>query len=281
MRGNKSGPRPKSARDEMAALKFGLPAEKKGSEGLKDRPFEGLKKLLEARASCRKRSSGAEGGSGPAAKRHDPAAGAQAGKEELPQDPDAQLFLKAMEGVRPLEGRFDPKGASQQQRTGAARTPDDSCEGRQVVEALRELVAGRGRVPVEKTPEYVQGPGINDNPQVVRKLRRGKYAVQAYCDLHGLTALQAQEVCHEFMEDSLSEGRRCIAFIHGRGLSSRREPVLKRVVTEFLVKGRFRRWVLAYSSAPAWDGGPGVTYVLLRKRPVRRRRAGFSARPAR
>jgi DNA-nicking Smr family endonuclease len=187
-------------------------------------------------------------------------------------DPDTELFLRAMEGVKPLSRRFDPREAADRCKRAESQRLKDQEEGHEVVRALKDLVSGRKKLAVEKTPEYVQGPGINENPQVVRKLRRGKYAIQAYCDLHGLTAAQAQEVCHEFMSDSIAEGRRCIAYIHGRGLSSRKEPVLKKVVTEFLTRGRFRRWVLAYSSAPSWDGGPGVTYVLLRKRPVRRGR---------
>jgi DNA-nicking Smr family endonuclease len=43
-------------------------------------------------------------------------------------------------------------------------------------------------------------------------------------------------------------------------------------VVKWLTNGPYRRFVLSFSSAPTWDGGAGVTYVLLRRRPVKRRR---------
>ncbi|GEM_PF-1847375 len=187
---------------------------------------------------------------------------------------ELRLFLQAMEGVQPIEhGRGYSEDSNKEMGNPSQDTKASVAEEDAAIRILKELVSGRAGLPVEKTPEYVHGPDINDNPQIVRKLRRGKYAIQAYCDLHGLTAAQAEEVCNEFMEESIQENRRCIAYIHGRGLSSKREPVLKKVVLNFLTKGAFRRWVLAYSSAPSWDGGAGVTYVLLRKRPARVKRA--------
>ncbi len=280
--------------DPAAASGQGLDLASLGGE-LENRPFEALKELLGSRGLSRQmprvssrkvcKEDGERVQKNPPSR---PSATPQSSSDRVRRsclrdagghfekagalDPDTELFLRAMEGVKPLSHRFDPREAAGRCKRAENQRLKEQAEGHEVVRALKDLVAGRKKLAVEKTPEYVQGPGINENPQVVRKLRRGKYAIQAYCDLHGLTAAQALEVCNEFMSDSIAEGRRCIAYIHGRGLSSKKEPVLKKVVTEFLTRGRFRRWVLAYSSAPSWDGGPGVTYVLLRKRPVRRGR---------
>ena len=187
-----------------------------------------------------------------------------------PVSEEEQLFLEAMEGVAPLD---DKKTVAEPgapiDRDGIPRKLD---EDRQCTTELEAIIEGKKDIPVEHTPEYVEGPVINSNPRIVRKLRRGKFSVQGYCDLHGLTAKEALDWCEEFMARSITANRSCIAIIHGRGLSSPRGPVLKKMVQEWLTKGRWRRHVIAYSSAPNWDGGPGVTYVLLRQKPAPRKR---------
>ncbi len=187
-------------------------------------------------------------------------------------DDDSRLFLKAMDGVRPLSqgSRLVDTALSADVRPVSerlAREEEAACRGE-----LEAIIKGKRQIPVEYTPEYAEGPVINSNPRIVRKLRRGKFSVQGYCDLHGLTAREALEWCEEFMSRSIAANRSCIAFIHGRGLSSPRGPVLKKMVHEWLRTGRWRRYIVAYSSAPSWDGGPGVTYVLLRQRPAPRKR---------
>jgi DNA-nicking Smr family endonuclease len=59
--------------------------------------------------------------------------------------------------------------------------------------------------------------------------------------------------------------------IHGRGLSSPADPVLKTKVAEWLCSNRWRKWVVAFTSARMCDGGSGASYILLRRRPLSRR----------
>ncbi len=182
---------------------------------------------------------------------------------------DEELFLRAMNGVMPIKGKkrnSPPAGAGNTEK----KLPAEDREQVEALKELRELVQGKRPIPVEKIPEYMDGPPINSDRRLLKKLRSGDFAIQAYCELHGLTADQALKVCDGFMADSLMSNRRCIAYIHGRGRSSPGRPVLKEMVKNFLNRGRFRRYILAYCSAPAWDGGPGVTYVLLRKRPAKK-----------
>lgn len=97
--------------------------------------------------------------------------------------------------------------------------------------------------------------------EVVRKLRRGHWSLQAQLDLHGLRRDAAREALGLFIHDSARRGLRCVRVIHGKGHGSPgREPVLK---------GRVRRWlvqkneVLAFVQARASDGGAGALMVLL------------------
>jgi DNA-nicking Smr family endonuclease len=117
---------------------------------------------------------------------------------------------------------------------------------------------------------------------VARRLHRGDYSIQARVDLHGLNAMDAKEVFENFLKWAVITDKRGVLVIHGRGLSSPSEPVLKKKVLEWLTRGPWRKWVIAYSSARSCDGGAGATYVLLRTRPVSKRlkrRSTFKTAP--
>jgi DNA-nicking Smr family endonuclease len=99
---------------------------------------------------------------------------------------------------------------------------------------------------------------------ILFKLRRGHWVVQALIDLHGMTTAQAHDALADFLLEARNQGLRCVRVIHGKGLTSpNREPVLK---------GKVRRWlsqwddVLAYCEAARHAGGAGAVVVLLRGR---------------
>ena len=89
--------------------------------------------------------------------------------------------------------------------------------------------------------------------------------MQDYIDLHGLVEDEAEAELVEFLEGSRRKGLSCVKVIHGRGLRSPGEPVLKNMVKR-LLRGSLSKHVRAYASAPQKDGGLGATYVLLKTR---------------
>lgn len=98
---------------------------------------------------------------------------------------------------------------------------------------------------------------------VIRKLRRGIYAIEDQLDLHGNTVPQARERLDTFLREARSLGKRCVRVIHGKGKSSEGKlPVLKGKVNVWL---RQKDDVLAFCSARPTDGGTGAVYVLLRR----------------
>ena len=105
-------------------------------------------------------------------------------------------------------------------------------------------------------------PGLQHS--VMRKLRRGQYAIEAELDLHGNTVPEARERIVTFLNHSRARGIRCVRIIHGKGKSSEGKlPVLKGKVNAWL---RQKHEVLAFCSARPNDGGTGAVYVLLRKK---------------
>lgn len=97
---------------------------------------------------------------------------------------------------------------------------------------------------------------------VVRKLRRGGWTIQAQIDLHGLRRDEAREQLAEFLREAVARGLRCVRVVHGKGLGSvGREPVLKPRVHSWLVQ---KKEVIAFVQARAAEGGSGALLVLLR-----------------
>jgi DNA-nicking Smr family endonuclease len=138
--------------------------------------------------------------------------------------------------------------------------------------ALDNLVLHGKGFDVESTSEYIEGSGPDICREVVKRLHQGKFSIQGFIDLHGLTAAEAQEEFESFLKESVATGKRGVLVVHGRGLSSPNEPVLKTRVYHWLTRGPWRKWIMAFSSARSCDGGAGATYVLLRKSPVTKRR---------
>jgi len=181
---------------------------------------------------------------------------------DLPVDCDEEKLFRAMVGdVVPLRNH----GGKRRNRQKKKNRPPSA---QKAATALRALVeTGEGFV-VSQTPEYMEGRGYGVTPALVRRLHNGDFSVQAHIDLHGHGVEGACQAVDAFLAESIGHRRRVVLIIHGRGLSSAGRPVLKEKLRDWLSSGRWRKWVLAFASARAEDGGAGATYVMLRTRPV-------------
>ena len=184
-------------------------------------------------------------------------------------DPEREdeLFRQAMGGVKPMERDSSAPEKGKNVSPGRIRIGDDE----ESLSRLAALVENGVGFVVSDTPEYMEGTGYDVPLEFARRLHRGDFSIQAHIDLHGLNANDAREIFDGFLRDSISTGKRAVLIVHGRGLSSAAEPILKNKVREWLASHYWRKWIIAFSSARACDGGAGATYVLLRNRPAARR----------
>ena len=107
-----------------------------------------------------------------------------------------------------------------------------------------------------------QRPGIQN--RVFSDLRRGYFEPEAVLDLHGMRVIEASESMKRFLQQSFSKRRRCVLVIHGKGQGSEnQQPILKQKTNQWL---RQSEGVMAFCSAPSWNGGTGATYVLLSRK---------------
>jgi DNA-nicking Smr family endonuclease len=100
------------------------------------------------------------------------------------------------------------------------------------------------------------------SPDILSKLRRGHWVIQAKIDLHGLISDEARLYVSTFISDCKKRGIRCVRIVHGKGLGSRnREPVLKHKLRGWLMQ---KDEVIAFAEAKKQDGGSGAVIVLLK-----------------
>jgi DNA-nicking Smr family endonuclease len=183
------------------------------------------------------------------------------------EEKESALFLQAMADVKPLI--FNNTGW--QSKPPSIPFNNDDEDQATMAELHKLIQYGQGFV-VSLTPEYMESATPGVSADTLRRLHQGRYAIQDYVDLHGLVVQEAQPVLERFIKRSIERGYRAVLIVHGRGLTSPKEPVLKQNVYAWLTRGRLRKWVIALTSARSCDGGAGATYVLLRQRPLTKRR---------
>ena len=102
-------------------------------------------------------------------------------------------------------------------------------------------------------------PGVSQD--VVARLRRGHWAMQAQIDLHGLRRDEARAQLAAFVRDCTRRGQRCLRVVHGKGHGSPgKQPVLKAKVQRWLAQCDE---VIAFAQASGHEGGAGAVIVLL------------------
>ncbi|EJL6400616.1 DNA endonuclease SmrA [Vibrio navarrensis] len=107
--------------------------------------------------------------------------------------------------------------------------------------------------------EYKQD-GVQDG--VYRKLRLGKYPLQARLDLHKKSIKEARDDLVSFLKQCMQMDIRTVVIAHGRGELSNPPAKMKSFVCAWLKQ---IKEVQCFHSAQRFHGGTGAVYVLLQK----------------
>jgi DNA-nicking Smr family endonuclease len=105
-----------------------------------------------------------------------------------------------------------------------------------------------------------------------RELARGRAAIDAALDLHGLTQAEAHHALRGFLRHSQARGARLVIIVTGKGgaideLSGwpNERGVLNRLTPQWLREADLRSVVLGFEEAGRAHGGSGALYVRLRR----------------
>jgi DNA-nicking Smr family endonuclease len=98
------------------------------------------------------------------------------------------------------------------------------------------------------------------------RVARGKEAIDARLDLHGLTQAQAHSTLLHFLRNAQARDARLVLVITGKGARGDGERgVLRRHVPQWLALPELRAFVVGYEDAHLAHGGEGALYVRIRR----------------
>ncbi len=118
---------------------------------------------------------------------------------------------------------------------------------------------------VERRGEMCAGLAAGIDRRHLQRLKRGEPEAEYEIDLHGRTRSEARGDVAGAIDEARGAGARCLLVIHGRGAGSAGSAVLKEALVGWLSSPPLAGRVMAFASALPEDGGPGATYVLLRR----------------
>src|SRR3954469_12093813 len=148
----------------------------------------------------------------------------------------------------------------------AGALPDIDIEnGAEKPQSARPAKRVEPVVPVKPATTATLAPLTPLGRRQRRSVARGKEAIDARLDLHGLTQAQAHAALLRFLRDAGARGARLVLVITGKGSRDGERGVLKRQVPQWLALPEFRSLVVGYEDAGIRHGGAGALYVRLRR----------------
>ena len=172
---------------------------------------------------------------------------------------DRILWGKVARSARPLPGRiqeleaqegfFAPEHEPAGSPAAGARKPEPDSEKS---DGIRIAIGG----PVERRMHPLERP-------VKRKIAKGRLALEARLDLHGMIQSEAHGLLLSFLIKAHTRGLRHVLVITGKGTSIGSDGALKRAVPLWFSLPEFRPLISSYEPAARNHGGDGALYVRL------------------
>lgn len=154
--------------------------------------------------------------------------------------------------VTPLPGRTKPP-------------PPEAVAKAAVAEPAKPSKPERTPTSATHRPALAPGEAAGLDRASLRRLVRGKFAIEDTLDLHGHTRVEAHAALASFVATRAASRRACVLIVTGRGRGDT-PGVLKELVPRWLNEPANRGRILGFATALPRHGGSGAIYVLLRKR---------------
>ncbi len=113
-------------------------------------------------------------------------------------------------------------------------------------------------------PKPVSPPLVPLGRRMKQRVARGKEAIDARLDLHGLTQSEAHAALLRFLRNAHVRDARLVLVITGKGRGGEM-GVLRRQVPQWLSLPEFRSLVIGFEDAHIAHGGEGALYVRVRR----------------
>jgi len=161
------------------------------------------------------------------------------------------LWRGFVRAIKPLRGRAVEPAAGEAPAAVAARAH---------VAPKAKPAAARHPAPVPVPPPLA---GLARRER--QRLARGRLAIDARIDLHGMTQGEAHTALAHFLRRAQHRGARFVLVITGKGSGAGERGVLRRQVPLWLGLTDLREVVVGFEEAHTAHGGEGALYVRLRR----------------
>jgi DNA-nicking Smr family endonuclease len=176
----------------------------------------------------------------------------------MSQDDDLDLFQQMMGDVKPIQhDTVELKKSHQVSDAQIAKRQAALWLSEQDPEYLSIDYA-----PMVKPDDIIEFKRDGVQEGVYRKLRLGKYPLQAKLDLHRRTLKEARDEVIKFLQQCMRMDIRTVIIVHGRGERSNPPALMKSYLANWLMQIKD---VQCVHSAQRFHGGSGAVYVMLRK----------------
>jgi DNA-nicking Smr family endonuclease len=145
----------------------------------------------------------------------------------------------------------------------ACPAPAEPCDGAPVPQ--RATALDRSPAPAKSLPL------APFDRRLKQRVARGREAIDARIDLHGLTQSEAHAALLRFLRRAQTDGARVALVVTGKGTrqgagdGSSERGILKRQVPLWLALPEFRPFIVGFEEAHVSHGGQGALYVRLRR----------------
>ncbi len=187
-------------------------------------------------------------------------------KKPETSDEGIDLFLQAVEGVRPLS---PPQSLVAQKKSLTVQKSTQKKGAQLSLIEESAFLEEIGRLKLDtKFSDSVQDDGELQSlaGNRLRQVIRGIVSVNHQLDLHGMTREEALEALPAFLRSAQKRNQQAVLVITGKGNHSSEEPVLHQAVAAWL-RDAGRATVLEFAPAPREMGGSGAYVVFLRQLP--------------
>ncbi|SON49380.1 DNA endonuclease SmrA [Vibrio tapetis] len=176
----------------------------------------------------------------------------------MTQEDELDLFAQMMTDVRPIS---QDKAVLQKQHnlTDAHIAKQEAAV--HLSESDPEYLS-IDNAPMLKPDGFLEFKRSGVQEGVYRKLRLGKYPLQARLDLHRKSLKEARDEVLKFLRQCQRLDVRTVIIVHGKGERSNPPALMKSFVAAWLEQ---IQEVMCFHSAQRYHGGTGAVYVMLRK----------------
>jgi DNA-nicking Smr family endonuclease len=178
------------------------------------------------------------------------------GKRKEPGDDDLSLWSRVAATASPLRKR---KAAAQVRKAGAPHKAPAPKSAPRAAPTGAKTSATKPAAPLDR--------------QTARHLEKGKIAVEARLDLHGMRQADAHAELKRFLKSAQARGLKHVLVITGKGAEADARSfyeedargILRKAVPHWLSGKELSPLVVSFSEAPRRLGGEGALYVRLRR----------------